>query len=67
MNFSEWQGMPVDEQEDAMEEIWEEVERGSMPLSDYLSMHPEAVFTDRQREAIRRWTEGQEPEFPDWN
>ena len=67
LNFSEWQGMSAEDRDDAMEEIWEEVERGSMPLSDYVSMHPEAVLTDSQREAIRRWAEGQAQEFPDWN
>ena len=67
LNFSVWQGMPSDDREHALEEIWEEVEKGAMPLSDYLRMHPEAQLTEPQREALRRWTEGQEPEFPDWN
>ena len=67
LNFSEWEGMTAEDQVDAKEEIWEEVERGSMPLSDYLRMHPEAVLTEPQREALRRWTAGQAPEFPDWN
>ena len=67
LNFSEWQGMSAEDRADAMEEIWEEVERGSMPLSDYLSMHPEAVLTESQRETLRRWSLGEEPEFPDWN
>jgi hypothetical protein len=67
LNFSEWQGLPVEDRDQAMEEIWEEVEKGAMPLSDYLSMHPEAVLTDPQRDALRRWSEGREPEFPDWN
>lgn len=67
LNFSEWQGLPVEDRDQAMEEIWEEVENGAMPLSDYLIMHPEAVLTDPQRETLRRWTEGQDPEFPDWD
>jgi len=67
LNFSEWQGLPVADREKALEGIWEEIEKGAMPLSDYLRMHPEAALTDPQREAIRRWTQGQEPEFPDWD
>lgn len=67
LNFSEWQGLSAEDRDHAMEEIWEEVERGSMPLSVYLSMHPEGVLTDHQTDALRRWTEGQEPQFPDWN
>jgi len=67
LNFSEWQGLPQEDRDHALEEIWEEVEKGAMPLSDYLRMHPESVLTDPQRETLRRWTEGQEPQFPDWN
>jgi len=67
LNFSEWQGLPVADREKALERIWEEIEKGAMPLSDYLRMHPEAALTEPQREAMRRWTQGQEPEFPDWN
>jgi len=67
INFSTWQGMSAEDREDAMEEIWEEVEKGGMPLSDYLRMHPEAVLTEPQLETLRRWTEGRAPTFPDWN
>ena len=67
VNFSEWESMSVEDREEAMGDIWEKVERGTMPLSDYLRMHPEAVLTEPQREALRRWSEGQAPEFPDWN
>ena len=66
LNFSEWQGMTAEDQAEAMSDIWEEVEEGVMPLSDYLRMHPEAILTDSQREALRRWTRGEAPEFPDW-
>lgn len=66
LNFSEWQGMTSEDRAEAKEDIREEVERESMPLSDYLRMHPEAVLTDSQREALLRWTLGQAPEFPDW-
>ncbi len=67
LNFSEWQGMPAQDREEAMKEIWDEVEKGAMPLWDYLRMHPEAELTDLQREALRRWSEGREAESPDWD
>ena len=67
LNFSTWTGMSPDDRERARERIWEAVERGSMPLSDYLRMHPEAVLTDPQMEALRRWAEGRAQVFPDWN
>jgi hypothetical protein len=67
LNFSTWTEMSDEDREDAREEIWEEVEKGAMPLADYLRMHPEAVLTDPQMSTLRRWSEGQAPEFPDWD
>jgi hypothetical protein len=67
LNFSEWQALSPEDRERAREEVWEKVERGVMPLSDYLRMHPEAVLTDSQKEALRRWAEGLAQAFPDWN
>lgn len=67
LNFSEWQALSAEDQEDARRGIWRRVDRGVMPLSDYLRMHPEAVLTDSQKEALRRWAEGQAQAFPDWN
>ena len=67
LNFSEWQSLLPEDQGEAREEIWEKVERGVMPLSDYLRMHPEAVLTESQKDALRRWAEGQAQSLPDWN
>ena len=67
LNFSEWQPLSPEEMEEARKEAWEEVERGSMPLPVYLRMHPEALLTEPQREALERWSQGREPGFPDWD
>jgi len=67
LNFSQWQGMSADDRQEAMEDIWDEVQKGGMPLRDYLWMHPEAELTDPQKDALRRWVEGREQVFPDWN
>jgi len=67
LNFSEWESLTDEDRADAMEEIWEEIEEGAMPLPIYLRMHPEAVLTEPQREVLRRWLEGQPQAFPDWN
>ena len=67
LNFSEWSELSTEDRQELREEIWEEVEEGHMPLSDYLRMHPEAVLTEAQREVLRRWSEGRAQEFPDWN
>jgi hypothetical protein len=67
LNFSQWEDLSPEDQEEARGNIWEEIERGAMPLSEYLRMHPQAVLTSVQMDAIQRWSEGQAPEFPDWN
>lgn len=67
LNFSEWQELTQDDEADVKRDIWDEVEEETMPLPDYLRMHPEAVLTGPQREGLRRWTQGQAPEFPDWD
>ncbi len=50
-----------------MEEIWDEVEKGAMPLSDYLRMHPEAELTDLNETRCADGRRGGKPEFPDWD
>ena len=67
LNFSEWQSLSPEDQQEAREEVWEEAEEEGMPLSDYLRMHPEAILTDPQLDILRRWAEGRPQEIPDWN
>jgi len=67
LNFSEWQSLTDEDRADAMEEIWEKIEDGAMPLPIYLRMHPEAVLTEPQRDVLLRWLEGRPQAFPDWN
>ncbi|NNM05182.1 MAG: heme-binding domain-containing protein [Gemmatimonadetes bacterium] len=67
LNFSEWESMTAEDRAEARKDIWDEVEKGSMPHSDYLRMHPEAVLTEPQRQALLLWSEGRAREFPDWN
>ena len=58
LNFSEWHGLSTKDQVEAMEETWEEVEEGEMPLWFYLPMHPEARITSTDREVMRDWASG---------
>lgn len=55
LNFSEWGLLPADEREKLRNEIWEEVERGDMPLSDYLRMHPEARLSQEELVVLNTW------------
>jgi len=47
LNFSAWDQPNVD-----LEEVVENIERGEMPLSDYLLMHPEAKLSDSEKQAL---------------
>ncbi len=58
LNFSEWDRLGSEDQEEAMEEVWEEVEEGEMPLWFYLPLHPEARLSKEDREILMRWASG---------
>ena len=55
LNFSTWQIYDEDERIDNLEEMWEEVEEGNMPLWYYLPLHPEANLDDRERRLLHKW------------
>jgi len=58
LNFSNWGTLPTNELVENMEEVWEEVEEGEMPLWFYLPMHPEARLSSEDRAALRNWATG---------
>ena len=55
LNFSTWQIYDEDERIDNLEEMWEEIEEGNMPLWYYLPLHPEANLDDRERRLLHEW------------
>ena len=55
MNFSTWDDYDEDERIDLLEEAWEEVEDGEMPLWNYLFLHPDAELSELNREAFHAW------------
>jgi len=57
MNFSEWASYSADDKAEDIEEIWEEVEEGNMPLWYYLPLHPEARLLDADKQTIKVWVE----------
>ena len=59
MNFSTWNAYDEEEQRDHLEECWEEIEDGEMPLWYYLPLHPSARLTDAEKEKIRNWVADQ--------
>lgn len=56
LNFSTWNRYDAERRADKLEEIWDEVERGGMPLKVYLPLHPGARLSDRDRAVIHGWT-----------
>lgn len=55
LNFSTWNRLSIPEQHEALDELWEEVESGGMPLPIYLPLHPEARLSDADKAAIQAW------------
>jgi len=57
MNFSEWQSYSADDKEDNIEDIWEEIDDGEMPLWYYLILHNDARLSDNDKKTIKSWVE----------
>lgn len=56
LNFSEWGEQDAYDKIGSLEDIYEEVERKTMPIKAYSAMHPTARLTDEQRQALCNWT-----------
>lgn len=57
VNFTEWDGYDAEERDEAYEEIAKEIDRGGMPLKDYLLVHRNAKLTTSDRERLVSWAE----------
>lgn len=57
MNFSEWQSYSAEDKADDIEEIWEEVEEGEMPLWYYLILHSEAELSENDKMILKDWVD----------
>jgi hypothetical protein len=58
LNFSTWNRLDAGKRAEALEEIWEEVSEGEMPLWYYLPLHPGARLSRQDLELLRGWTGG---------
>jgi hypothetical protein len=59
LNFSTWNRYDAEERREKLEEAWEEVEEGDMPLWFYVPLHPEARLDEADKETLRRWALGE--------
>ena len=55
LNFSKWGNFSRKDIAKMKEEIWEEIERGKMPLGKYIFMHPEAELDQEKKDLIKEW------------
>ncbi|HNP19101.1 MAG TPA: heme-binding domain-containing protein [Fulvivirga sp.] len=55
LNFSDWGTYDLKKKKHKLEEVYEEVEEGEMPLDSYTWVHEEAELTAEQRELLIAW------------
>ncbi|MCG7501881.1 heme-binding domain-containing protein [Tenacibaculum sp. Mcav3-52] len=55
LNFSEWATYSLKRKEHKMKEVWEEVEKGKMPLDSYTWMHADARLSKEEVQQITEW------------
>lgn len=57
LNLSEWGKLEPLQQLTSLDKMCQEIENGSMPLQQYLWMHPKAKLSDEEKIVICAWTE----------
>ena len=62
MNFSTWSQYDQRKQIKLFEEIQEVIEKGEMPLTPYLWMHPDARLDVNDQKLLKSWLEGAQTE-----
>lgn len=59
LNFSEWGTYEPKKQAHKMEESFEEIEKGEMPMESYTFIHAEARLDENQRKILVDWFKNQ--------
>jgi len=59
LNFSTWNRRSPDRQAQALQEAWEQIEGGNMPLWYYLPLHSAARLSDADKKLLRGWMQPQ--------
>ncbi len=59
LNFSEWTSYDAKKAHHKLEECYEKVMEGHMPLPSYTWMHSESKLSDKQRTVLANWFRGQ--------
>lgn len=56
LNFSEWGKLSAGKAARKLEEICEQIEKGEMPIWNYVLLHPAARLSDDDKTALCDWT-----------
>jgi hypothetical protein len=56
LDFTAWDDYDAKERAKNLEEAWEEVDEGEMPLWFYVPLHPEARLSESDRALLREWS-----------
>ncbi len=65
LNFSTWGAYSRERAHHKLEECYEEVLEGHMPLPSYIWMHQEAKLTPAERRDLAEWFQHKMPEYRD--
>lgn len=58
LNFSNWEKLYSEKQDDLKSKIWKEVNEDEMPPSSYVYMNPDAKLELPQKNIIKKWATG---------
>ena len=65
LNFSDWTRYDHQEADDRLGSIAESVKAGTMPMTSYTLLHPEARLTQRERDMIVNWAKAERTRLAD--
>ena len=63
LNFSDWASYSLKRKEHKMKEIWEEVEKGKMPIKSYTWTHTDAKLTQEQIQQVIDWAKDAQTKY----
>lgn len=55
LNFSEWNTYSARRKRNKLKSIINQIDNGEMPLPSYTLLHPEAVFSQEEKDAVLEW------------
>ncbi|MBM4171059.1 MAG: heme-binding protein [Ignavibacteria bacterium] len=58
LNFSEWERLASRKRNELKKEIWNEINKGNMPLKIYTYVHPASTLDLTQKNIIKHWASG---------